>query len=52
MVFKESGVSDGVDMDILGGSIGGFLEVRVMAGDVGGVGEVETFGQVEGFIDG
>ena len=46
------GVSDGVDMGMLGGSIGGFLEVRVVAGDVGGVGEVEIFGLVEGFVDG
>ena len=52
VVLKELGVSDGVDMGVLRGSVGGFLEVRVVAGDVGSVGEVEIFGLVEGFVDG
>ena len=39
-------------MGVLRGSIGGFLEMRVMARGVGGVGEVEVFGLVKGFVDG
>ena len=43
VVFKESGIGDGVDMSMLGRLVGGFLEVRVVAGGVSGVGEVEVF---------
>ena len=46
MVFKESGVSDGVDMGVLRGSIGGFPEMGVVAGGVGSMGEVEFLGLV------
>ena len=52
VVLEESGVSDGVDMGVPGGSIGGFLEIRVMVGGVSSVREVEVFGLVKGFIDG
>ena len=42
IVFEESRVGDGVDIDMLRGSVVGFLEVRVVAGGVSGVGEVEV----------
>ena len=38
IVLKESGISDCVDMGMLRRLIGGFLEMGVMAGGVGGVG--------------
>ena len=34
------------------GLIGGFLEMRVMAGGVSSVGKVEVFGLVKGLVDG
>ena len=52
IVFEESEVSDSVDMGVSGGSIGGFFEVRVVAGGVGSVGKVEVLGLVKGFVDG
>ena len=52
IVLKESGVGDCIDMDVLRGSVGGFLEMGVMVGDVSGVGKVEVFGLVKGFVNG
>ena len=43
VVFEESGISDGVDVSMLGRSIGGFLEVRVVVRGGGSVGEVKVF---------
>ena len=52
VVFEESGISDCIDMGMPRRSIGGFLEMGVVMGGVGGVGKVEVFGLVKGFIDG
>ena len=52
IVLEESGISDGVDMDVLRGSTGGFLEVGIVVGGVGGVGKVEILRLVRGFING
>ena len=52
VVFEESGVSDCIDMGVSRGSMGGFLEMGVVVGGVSGVGKIEVFGLVEGFIDG
>ena len=51
VILEESGISDRVDVDMPRGSIGGFLEVGVVSGGVGGVGKVEVFRLVEGLID-
>ena len=39
-------------MGMMRGSIGGFLEMRVVVGGVSGMGKVEVFGLVKGFVDG
>ena len=52
VVSEESGVSDGIDMGVLRGLIGGFLEVGIVVGGVGSVGEVEVLRLVKGFING
>ena len=52
VVLEESGVGDCIDMDVLRGLMGGFLEVGVVAGGVSGVGKVEIFGLVKGFVNG
>ena len=39
-------------MGVLRGSIGGFLEMRVVVGGVSSVGKVEVFGLVKRLIDG
>ena len=43
VVLKESRVSDGVDIDVLSGLMGGLLVERVMMGDVGSMGEIKIF---------
>ena len=43
IVFKESGISDSIDIDVSGGSMGSLLVVRIVAGGVSGMGEVEIF---------
>ena len=52
IILEESGISDCIDMGMPRGSIGGFLEMGVVAGGVGSVGKVELFGLVQGFVDG
>ena len=52
VVFEELGVGDGIDIGVSRGSTGRFLEVGVVVGGVGGMGKVEVFGLVEGFVDG
>ena len=52
VVLEESGVSDCIDMSVSRGSMGRLLEVGIVAGGVGGVGEIEVFGLVKGFFDG
>ena len=41
-LFKESGVGDGVDIDMLRGSMSGLLIEGVMTGGVGSVEEIEV----------
>ena len=43
VILKEPRVSDGIDIDMLRGSIGGLLIERVVMGGVGGMGEIEIF---------
>ena len=43
IVFKESGVGDGIDIDMLRGLVGGLLVVRIVVGSVSGMGEIEVF---------
>ena len=52
IVFEKSGVSDCIDMGMPRRSIGGFLEMGVVTGGVSGVGKVEVFGLIKGFVDG
>ena len=48
VVFKELRVSDGIDIDMPRELVVGFLEVRVVTGDVSGVEEIEVVGLVDG----
>ena len=52
VVFEESGVRDSVDVNVSRGSTGGFQEVGIVVGGVGGVGKVEILRLVKGFIIG
>ena len=52
VVLEESGVSDCIDMGVSRGSVGGFLEMGVVAEGVSGVRKVEIFGLVKGFVNG
>ena len=52
VVLEESGICDRIDLGVSRGSVGGFLEMGVVTGGVGGVGKVEVFGLVEGLVDG
>ena len=46
IVFEESGVSDGIDIDVLGWLGSGFLIERAVARDINSVGEVKIFGLI------
>ena len=52
IVFEESRISDGIDIDMLRGSVVGFPKVRVVVGGIGGMGEIEVLRLVKGLIDG
>ena len=56
VVFKESGVSDGIDTDVSRGLNSGLLVEGVVAGDIGDMAEVKVdrqgfLGPVDGGVD-